>query len=605
MAMTSDTPKRLYEFGPFQLDAAEHVLLRAGKPVALTPKAFETLLVLVQNSGHVVEKETIINAVWPDTAVEENIVAVNVSLLRKTLGTGENGEQYIDNVPKRGYRFVPSVREISHENNGFPQGSKPSQAVKGSAPGADAGHEEPVSIAVLPFMNASHDASMDYLSDGMTESIINSLSQLTSLRVMARSTVFRYKAREVDPQEIGNKLNVRAVLTGRVLQRGETLNIQTELVDVGDGSQLWGEQYNLDFSDLFAVQEEIARVISEKLLSTLSGEQKKRLAKRYTESPEAYRIYLMGRFYWSKRTLEGLKKGVEYFQQAIDKDPYYALAYTGLADSYALLGSVEYSALPPAEAMPKARAAAIKALEVDDALAEAHASVAYVHIFDWHWYEAERAYRRAIELNPNYATAHHWYAMYLGAMGRHDEALEEIKLAQELDPLSLPISVGVGWHFFLTRQYHRAVEEYRKTLEMDPNFYMAHFLLGLAHEQESRFDEAIAAYQQAQALSNGHPLMIAAPGHAYAALGQRDEAQAVLDQLAQLAKRRYVSPYYIAAIYTGLCEKEQALAWLDQACESRSEGLVWLKVDPLFDSLRADARFADLLHRVGLGAANA
>jgi TolB-like protein/Flp pilus assembly protein TadD len=603
--MTSETPKRLYEFGPFQLDEAEHVLLREGKPVALTPKAFETLLVLVQNSGHVVEKEIIINAVWPDTAVEENIVAVNVSLLRKTLGTGENGEQYIDNVPKRGYRFVSSVRDISHENNGFPKGSKPSQALSASAPEEDAAHEEPVSLAVLPFMNASNDASMDYLSDGMTESIINSLSQLTSLRVMARSTVFRYKAREVDPQEIGNKLNVRAVLTGRVLQRGETLNIQTELVDVADGSQLWGEQYNLNFSDLFAVQEEIARVISEKLLSTLSGEQKKRLAKRYTESPEAYRIYLMGRFYWSKRTLEGLKKGVEYFQQAIDKDPNYALAYTGLADSYALLGSVEYSALPPTEAMPKARAAAIKALEVDDALAEAHASVAYVHIFDWHWYEAERAYRRAIELNPNYATAHHWYAMYLGAMGRHDEALEEIELARELDPLSLPIGVGVGWHFFLTRQYHRAIEEYRKTLEMDPNFYMAHFLLGLAHEQESMFDEAIAAYQQAQALSHGHPLMIAAPGHAYAALGQRDEAQAVLDQLAQLAKRRYVSPYYIAAIYTGLGEKEQALAWLDQACESRSEGLIWLKVDPLFDSLRADARFADLLHRVGLGSASA
>jgi TolB-like protein/Tfp pilus assembly protein PilF len=600
--MMSDTPKHLYEFGPFQLDAAEHVLLREGKPVALTPKAFETLLVLVQNSGHVVEKETLINAVWPDTAVEENILAVNVSLLRKTLGTGLNGEQYIENLPKRGYRFVPSVKELSLENNGFSTAGKPSQIGRTSASEESGAHEEPVSIAVLPFMNASSDAGMDYLSDGMTESIINSLSQLTSLRVMARSTVFRYKSREFDPQEIGNKLNVRAVLTGRVLQRGETLNIQTELVDVADGSQLWGEQYNLNFSDLFAVQEEIARVISEKLLSTLSGEQKKRLAKRYTESFEAYRTYLMGRFYWSKRTLEGLKKGVEYFQQAIDKDPNYALAYTGLADSYALLGSVEYSALPPSEAMPKARAAAIKALEVDDTLAEAHASVAYVHIFDWHWAEAERAYRRAIELNPNYATAHHWYAMYLGAMGRFDEALEEIELAQELDPLSLPINAGVGWYFFLTRQYHRAIEEYRKTLEMDPNFYMAHFLLGLAHAQESMFEEAIAEYQKAQTLSGGHPLMIAAPGHAYAALGQRDEAQGVLDQLAHLAKRRYVSPYYIAAIYTALGEKESAFEWLRTACDNRSEGLVWLKVDPLFDSLRADARFADLLHCVGLDA---
>jgi TolB-like protein/Flp pilus assembly protein TadD len=603
--MTSETPRHLYEFGPFQLDTAEHVLLRDGKPVALTPKAFETLLLLVQNSGHVVEKETIINHVWPNTAVEENIVAVNVSLLRKTLGTGENKEQFIENVPKRGYRFMLPVKEVAHENNGFQMGGMLSQGANAGLAEEESAEEAPVALAVLPFMNASSDASMDYLSDGMTESIINSLSQLTSLRVMARSTVFRYKAREVDPREVGHKLNVRAVLTGRVLQRGETLNIQTELVDVEDGSQLWGEQYNLNFSDLFAVQEEIARVISEKLLSTLSGEQKKRLAKRYTESPEAYRIYLMGRFYWNKRTLEGLKKGVEYFQQAIDKDPNYALAYTGLADSYALLGSVEYSALPPSEAMPKARAAAIKALEVDDTLAEAHASVAYVHIFDWHWHEAERAYRRAIELNPNYATAHHWYAMYLGAMGRFDEALEQIELARELDPLSLPINAGVGWYFFLTRQYHRAIEEYRKTLEMDPNFYMAHFLLGLAHAQESGFEEAIAQYQKAETLSNGHPLMTAAPGHAYAALGQRDEAQGVLDQLAQLSKRRYVSPYYIAAIYTALDEKERAFEWLQTACDNRSEGLVWLKVDPLFDNLRADARFADLLHMVGLDAAAA
>jgi tetratricopeptide (TPR) repeat protein len=419
---------------------------------------------------------------------------------------------------------------------------------------------------------------------------------------MARSTVFRYKGREIEPREAGQKMKVRAVVTGRILQRGERLNIQVELVDVDDGSQLWGGQYNADFSDLIGVQEEIARVISEKLLSTLSREQQKRLAKRYTESPEAYRLYLKGRFYWSKRTLEGLKKGMDYFQQAIDKDPSYALAYTGLADSYALLGSVEYSALPPAEAMPKARAAAVKALEVDDSLAEVHASIAYVHIFDWHWQEAERAYRRAIELNPNYATAHHWYAMYLGAMGRFAEARAEIELAQELDPLSLPINAGVGWYFFLTRQYHRALEEYRKTLEMDQNFYMAHFLLGLAYAQQSMFEEAIAEYQRAGTLSNGHPLMIAAPGYVYALLGQREESEGVLDQLVHLSKRRYVSPYYIAAIYTALGEKELAFEWLSRACDNRSEGLVWLKVDPLFDALHDDARFAELLARVGLDA---
>jgi len=456
------------------------------------------------------------------------------------------------------------------------------------------------SLAVLPFVNVNSDPNADYLTDGITESVINSLSQLPKLRVVSRNTVFRYKGQEVNPQVIGLELGVRAVFTGRVRQLNERLIISTELVDVSNDAQLWGEQYNRTFSDIFEVQEEISREISEKLRLKLSGEQKKKLTKRHTDSAAAYQTYLKGRYYWNKRSLEGLQRGVEYFQQAIALDPNYALAHAGLADSYALLGAVEYGALPPSEAMQKGRAAAVRALQLDDALAEAHASLGYIKIFYWDWQEAEKEYRRAIELNPNYSTAHHWYGHYLTAMGRFSEALVELQRAQELDPLSLAISAGMGWHFYLTRQNKRAIEEYRKTLEMDPNFYMARFLLGLAYEQEAMYEEALAEYHLAEQLSGGSLAMRAAPAHAYAMLGRRDEAQRVLDEIQGLSSHSYVSPYHIASIYTALGSPEQAFDWLRRACDNRSEGLIWLAVDPILDSLRDDPQFADIKRRVGL-----
>jgi TolB-like protein/Tfp pilus assembly protein PilF len=611
----SARPPRFYDFGPFRLDRAERRLLRGSRPVQLTIKAFETLLALVENEGRVLGKDELIARVWPDAVVEEGSLNVNIYTLRRALGETQGGAKYIETVPRRGFRFVAQVRAVNSETKASKNGRAVERAGSGNhrqattaasnanhaeGAGARRGRKVIDSLAVLPLVNAGHDAEMEYLSDGITESIINSLSQLPQLRVMARSTVFRYKGRDVDPQTIGRELNVSAVLTGRVIQLNENLIIRMELVDVADGWQLWGEQYNRNSADLLAVQEEISREISEKLRLKLSGEQKRRLAKRYTESTEAYQTYLKGRFYWNKRTLEGLRRGVEYFQQAIRIDPDYALAYAGLADSHLLMGSVEYGALHPKEALQSAKIATLEALRLDGTLAEAHASLGYVRLFDWDWSEAEKEYCKAVELNPNYATAHHWYALYLTAMGRHAEAVAEIKRAQELDPLSLPIGVGVGWHFFLTRQYDRAIAEYQGALEMEPNFYMARLWLGLAYAHKGMFAEAMEEYGRATALSGGSPLTLAAQAHTYALLGQRTRARGLLEELQQLSEERYVSPYYIAAVHTALGARDEAFTWLDLAYENRSEGMAWLKVDPTLDSLRSSPRFTDLMRGVGL-----
>ncbi len=456
------------------------------------------------------------------------------------------------------------------------------------------------SVAILPFANEGANPDAEYLSDGIAESIINSLSQLPKLRVMASSTVFRYKGQEVDPRKAGQDLRVDAVLTGNLFQRGETLIIKAELVRVSDGTQLWGDEYRRKSSDALAVQEDIAKQISEKLRLRLTSDEQKRLTKHYTENAEAYRFYLKGRYYWNKRTPESLNKGIEYFQQAIDNDPSYALAYAGLADSYSLLGSTT-GGLSPRENFPKARAAALKALEIDDALAEAHAALALVRLrYDWDWPAAEREIKRAIELNPNYATTYQWYANYLAIMGRLDEAIAEEKRAQELDPLSLNINTIVARRFYDARQYDQAIEQCQKTLEMDPNFAQAHFTLGQAYEQKTRYEEAIAALTKATTLSPSNPFHVSALGHAYAVSGQKSEAMKILDQLNELSQRRYVSPHEIAIIYAGLGEKEQAFAWLEKAYADRSWRLPFLKVEPRFDSLRSDPRFADLVRRVGL-----
>ncbi len=455
------------------------------------------------------------------------------------------------------------------------------------------------SVAILPLVNDSADANAEYLSDGITESIINNLSQLPKLRVMARSTVFRYKGRDIDPLEVGHELGVHAVLTGRVLQLGDSLRIGTELVRVSDGSQLWGQHFDQKPGDIFAVQEEIAKQISEKLQMQLSGEEKKRLVKRHTQNTQAYQLYLQGRYHWNKRSEEGMKKGIHFFEEAIRLDPNYALAHAGLADSYIILGF--YGVLAPNEVMPKVKAAAKRALKIDDTLAEARISLAYAKgAYDWDWVGAEKEYKRAIKLNRNYATAHHWYGEYLAFMGRSAEAAAELELAHELDPLSLIINVALGWIYYLGRRYDDGIKQFFRTLELDPNFVHARFCLGLAYVQKGMFAEAIEELQGVVAMFGRDPGALAVLGYAHGVSGNKAAARELLDELIEQSGGRYIAPYRLALICIGLDEKDQAFTWLRKGCEDHDLGLACLKVEAMADSLRSDPRLEELLRRVGL-----
>jgi TolB-like protein/Tfp pilus assembly protein PilF len=455
------------------------------------------------------------------------------------------------------------------------------------------------SLAVLPFLNTSNDPDNEFLSDGITGCLINVLATLPKLRVMAQSTVFRYKGQEINPQMVGRELQVRTVLTGSIAQRGGSLIIRTELVDVATGSQLWGAQYNRKPGDIFVIQEEISNEISGKLRLHLTPAEKRRLARRHTENAEAYQLYLKGRYHWNKWTEEGFQKGIEYFQQAAEKDPSYALAYSGLADSYVLLGWNSY--LPAKDAFPKAKAAAIKALRFDENLAEAHTSLAApLWLHDWHWLEAQTEFKRSLELCPAYPTASHWYAEYLMTMGRHDEAIARIKRSQELDPLSLIINVAVGWSLYMGRRYDEAIEQLRRTVELEPSYPVTHWILGLAYRKTEHYEMAIAEGENGVALSGGSPLMRAALAHTYGTANKTKDALETLESLTTLAKQKYVAPYFLAGIHIGIGENDHALEYLERAFEEKSHWLIYLHVDPSMDTLRDDPHFEDLLHRVGL-----
>jgi serine/threonine-protein kinase len=455
------------------------------------------------------------------------------------------------------------------------------------------------SIAVLPFVNATHDPATEYLSDGITESVINSLSRLPQLRVAARSSAFRYKGRDDDPQQAGRDLKVRAVVSGKVTQRGDTLTVQADLVDVDNGSQIWGDHYDRKLSDILAIQEEVAKDIAEKLRLRLTGDQKEKLKKRYTESTEAYQLYLKGRYAWEKRTAGELQQASEFFQKAIEKDPTFALAYSGLADSYAVLPS--YSIMSPAEAFPRARAAARRALEIDDSLAPAHATLGLVLTdFDHDWLAAESEFQRAIALDPSYATARFWYSLLLSPLGRPNEALSQIQRAREIDPFSAIIQANSVRALVFARRYDKAIEEGRKAVRDNPNFVPAHNFLGTAFEGNGLRREAAAEYRRAADLIGPTPQGIFNRGRAEALEGKRAEALATIQELKDLAARRYVAPGYIAAIFMCLGEKDQAFAWLERACDDHSYDIVFLNVDPLFDGLRNDPRFPDLVRRAGL-----
>ena len=456
------------------------------------------------------------------------------------------------------------------------------------------------SLAVMPLVNAASDPNMDYLSDGLTESLINSLSQINNVKVISFSSVMRYKGQQIDPQVVGRELGVRALLMGRIVLHGDSLSISTELVDTEDKSHLWGEQYDRSSADLQVVRGEIARDVSARLRFRLSGEQEEQVTKRYTVSREAYELYLKGNYFLGKGTESDSRRSIDYFQRAIAKDANYAQAYAGIAHAYESLGGV-LGFMSPREAAPQAKAAAMKALEIDDNLDDAHFVLATLKLgYDWDWSGAERELKRAIEINPNNAGAHSEYGSYLEALGRFDEAVAERERCRQLEPI-LPISIAdVGYPLYYAGRYDEALVHYQKALEIDPNFSWGHLWIGQVYVQQGLYDKAFIEIRKAVELSGGNVRHIATLGHAYAVAGKRDEALKILDELQRPAAQKYVSPFFVALIYAGLGEKDQAFAWLEKAYQERHPYMILIKVEPVFQSLHSDPRFADLTRRIGL-----
>src|SRR5215470_13928641 len=616
-------PKQIFEFGHYRLDAAERLLLRDGEVVSLQPKVFDLLLALVERHGRLLEKDELMKLVWPDAIVEEANLANNISILRKTLS--ENGERFIETAPKRGYRFVASVREIVEEGAGLSREKQPESLktieephsatsngitvfaritwgrsliarLRGHKLGAVVAMAVFVvttatvasftweslwwksggainSIVVLPLANA--DPNTEYLSDGITESLINSLSQLSQLKVIARTTAFHYKGKDLDPRTLGRDLKVDAALMGKVVQQGDSLIVQVDLVNTSDGAQIWGKRYNSKLSNYFTTQEEIARQISDRLRLRLTIGERKQITKRYTENFDAYQNYLIGRNYAEKRTKEAYQKAVEHYKQALDLDPNYAIAYIGLADAFYLNFGSHF---PPGENIRQSRAAAEKALAIDETLGEAHTSLGRIlWQRDWNWRDAEREFKRAIELDPGNAFAHRIYAYYLVSMGQFDQSVAEYKQALQLDPLSLIINLNVGTELYFAGETDAALEQTRKTQEMDPNFVETYIQFGKVYAEKGMYAEAIAELNKVAVSGAFDPRVISLLGYNYALWGKRDEAIKRLDELKKLSKQSRDPAYHLAVIYTGLGDKDQAFKWLRQACEERDGGIVFLK----------------------------
>lgn len=650
--------KHFYQFGAFRLDTVRRRLMHQDQVITLAPKAYELLLLLLENRARVVEKDELISSLWPDSIVEESNLTQNIYLVRKALGEEGQKQSYIETVPRRGYRFTVPVEETWDENTEgiveahplarFPVVAEPeaASAEKSPAPPLPSGIFPPYfsaaprrrrrligwlalglavivvglvvfdfvtsrlavktepggmiqSVAVLPFKSIGAEEQDNYLGLGMAEVLTTQLSSLNQITVQPTSAIRRYDRPEANPIEAGRELKVEAVLDGAFQKFGNQLRVTVRLLRVSDGLTLWNGKFDEDFSDIFKVQDSISSQVVEALALKLTEEKRSLLRKRYTANAAAYELYLKGRYFWNKRTAEGLQKASRYFEEAVAIYPNYAPAWAGLADCYNLLSV--YDLISPRESFPKARAAAMKALELDESLAEPHASLGWIRwVYDWDWPGAEREFKRAIELNPNYPTAYYWYGACLAQRGQFDEALSKLKRAQQLEPLSLVVQVHLGWAYFYQDQYDQAIEEYQKALHLDVNFPWAHFYLGQAWEQKGMYREAVSELKTAIAFSSGRTEFLAALGHAYAESGMTVEAQKILRQLMERAQQHYISPYSIALIYVGLGEREQAFTWLHKAVEARSTRLVRLQVDPRFDKLHADPRFQELVQRIGL-----
>jgi DNA-binding winged helix-turn-helix (wHTH) protein/tetratricopeptide (TPR) repeat protein len=577
----------VYEFGPYCLDIPNRLLLRHGEVVQLSPKAFETLVLLVENHGKILQKSDMMNRLWPDTFVEEINLTVHISVLRKTLGEDPAQHRYIVTVPKRGYSFVAPVR--------------PSSVYKQAtddliAPVLPASTTEVRSIAVLPFKFIGNTDGHDYLGSGFADAIITRLSRIKQLIVRPTTSVLRYVLPTADPVTAGRELLVDAVVDGTMQKKGTGFRLTAQLINVYSGSIMWAESFDEEFTGLFLLEDVLSDKVAHWLKLQLTGEEQEAVSKYQTVNPEAYQFYIKGRFFWEKRTETGLLKGAECFQQSLRLDPDYALAYAGLADVFTLLG--EYLFLSPEESFPKAKQAAQKAIELDGLLAEAYTTLGEIRMFyDYHFVAAEAMYQKSLDINPNYSTGHHAYAWLLLTQGRFADAIAELQTAQRLDPLSLTINTSLGLPYYYLGDFDSAIKIFRAVTEMEPGYEHAHYYLGSALIQKGCYEEAIAEFGLTRAEFTQQRLALL--GHAYAQSGKKQEAEASLIELKEQSTRSYISPYLLAIIYVGLEEYEEALACIETAIHERASWLVFLNIDPLFNKLRKHPRFQGLLASVG------
>lgn len=652
----SEQIKHFYEFGSFRLDPLKRRLMRDGEPVRLTPKALELLLVLVEADGRTVEKDELLEKVWAGTIVEENNLNQNITALRKSLGDSRQDSQYIATIPGIGYRFVADVKKVDvvtvrldeggmgRRGDGetgrrgeaemrsvdFPLPASPSHPVSPS-PGLPVRRsfrwryalliliplvaiaavafllytrQKPpavTSIMVLPLTNLSGDPEQEYFADGITDALIGDLAKIGGLQVISRTSSMHYKGTKKSLPEIAREINVDAVVEGTVQRSGDRVVIRAQLIHAATDRHLWVRDYSREMRDVLDLQSEIAQAIAREVQIKMTPAEQARFTSRHPVRPKAFDDYLQGRFlYWNRRTPDNLNKAIELFHSAIKEDPNFAQAHVGLADSYSAIGTVQVGAIPPMEARQLAEQAATKALAIDPTLAEAHTALGNVKHYNWDWTGAEQYFKRALELNQNYANAHNFYAGFLMSRGRTDEAIAASNRARELDPFSLSISAQRGFLLENARRYDEAIAQLRSVIEMDPNHYSAYWMLGHTYAANKQFDEAIAASQKAVDLSGRTPGALGILGLAYGLAGRKAEANKVLDELLKLNKTRYVTPAAFVNVYIGLGDKDKAFEWLEKAFQERSNYVAYLKVFPIADPLRSDPRFSDLLRRVGL-----
>jgi len=639
----AEQPYKHLRFGVFEMDLRTGELRKHGMQVRLQKQPFQVLAMLLEHAGEVVTREELQKNLWPaDTFVDfDHGLNKTINKIREALGDSAESPRFVETVSRRGYRFLAEVKDVdagtvpiaTPETEGL-SGAQESDVAKATSQPVTLKRLAPTltwrrfgvvlagglvilaawafylrnrpssslirSLAVLPLESLSGDASQDYFADGMTDELITDLGQISALRVISRTSVMSYKRVRKPLPEIARELNVDGVVEGTVLRSGNQVRITAQLIKAADDKHLWSQSYEGDFRDALALQNQVARSIAEQIRINVSPREQTELKSVKVVNPQAYESYLKGRFFWNKRTADGLKVAAAYFNQAVEEDPKYPEAYSGLADTYALLGDWQYAVMTAKEALPKAKAAAIKALELDDNLGEAHNSLAFcLDGFDWDFAAAEKEFRRAIELNPSYATAHHWYAWHLSLLGRNSEAISEMKKAKDLDPLSLIINADLAELYLIAHSYDESIQQSRRTIEMDSNFAHAHNQLAQAYLQKQMFGEAVGELQKAIKISGGSPTFTANLARTYAAMGRRNEAVELLDDLRKHSTPGYSRASEIAAVYVALGDNDRAITWLEKGFDERFNPGVLLR--PGFDPIRSDPRFQNLLRRIGLG----